>query len=116
MFANAVKNGPTFTASGRRGTANVLDEVEVTGLDRGRRVVRVGGDQVHVQLEGVGAGVLYQFRVPDPAAGRRAVERADDRDIELALRVLEVSKVLVRTRQACVGRRVRAAVERPVRR
>jgi hypothetical protein len=46
----------------------------------------VGGDRVQVELYGVGAGLLHELGVVDPAAGCRAVDARDDRDCQRGLR------------------------------
>ena len=64
-----LKYGPTFTASG-------IETDSFTAATRSRYCdstslaghVRVGGDEVDVQLQGVGPGVLHQLGVADPAA------------------------------------------------
>ena len=60
-------------------------QVEVLVLDLRRGLLGVGGHEVDVQLQGVGAGLLDQLAVADPAAVGGAVEAADDRDRERLL-------------------------------
>ena len=93
MSPTELKNGPIFTASGIvHRAAHGLDEVDVALLDRGAALVGVGGDEVDVQLERVGAGVLDQARVLDPAAEGDAVEAADH-GIELLAAASRCSQV-----------------------
>ena len=75
-----LKYGPTLTASGIESDCLTRGhEVERAILDaRSPVVVEIGGDEVDVQLQGVGPGVLHQLGVADPAARRDAVEAGDD--------------------------------------
>ena len=69
MWPIELKYGPTFTASGMEidcFTAATRSTYRVFDVAAGH--VQIGGDEVDVQLQGVGPGVLHQPGVADPAA------------------------------------------------
>ena len=78
-------------------------------LDVGAGLLRVGGDEVDVQLERVGAGLLDRLRVRQPALGGGAVERRDHRDLHRRLDLADLLEVRVsgraRSRPASGSRR-----------
>ena len=77
--------------------AHRLHQLDVARLDR-RGVVRgIGGDLVEVQLERVGARLLDQAGVFDPAAERGAVETRDHRDAQTPLGRGDPLQIRVRT-------------------
>ena len=64
----------------------------VAGLDLLAADLHVGGDEIDVQLQGVGPGFLDQLRVADPAAVGDAVEAADHRDLDRLLGLLRSAR------------------------
>ena len=64
-------------------------------LDLTARQAEVGGDEVDVELEGVGAGVGQQRRVLDPGARLDGVEAGDDGDVQRGFRLLHQGQVAV---------------------
>src|SRR5581483_6201665 len=80
----------------RNAVANVAQHVQVHLLDVGAPQADAGGDVVDVQLDGVGAGLLDQSGVVDPAPGRDAVQAADDRDVGALARFGDAVQVVVR--------------------
>ena len=78
---------------------------------------------IQVELERVGAGILHQLRVADPATLGRGVEAGDHRDARLGLDLPEPGQVAVpHSRERLDGREVvqrlgeavRAGLQRPV--
>ena len=57
------------------------------------RLVGIGGDEVDVQLDRVGSGLLQPSRVLRPAAHRDPVQACDHGDLEFELRRLQVAQV-----------------------
>ena len=55
----------------------------------------VGGNEVDIQLQGVGAGFLDLLRVPHPAARGSAVQAADDGDLHGLLGAAQVLEIAV---------------------
>ena len=87
MLAIALKYGPTFTANGIEiDSFTAATSSEIAGFHVPAGHVRVGGDEVDVQLQGVGPGVLHHLGVADPAAPAGAVEAGDDRNLHRLLR------------------------------
>ena len=75
------QNGPSFRATGMSTASSTsTDRRQQGGLDLGRGQDGVGGHDVHVQLERVGAGVGQQAPVAHPAPAADGVEAGDDGD------------------------------------
>ena len=92
-----LKCGPSFTATGT--VDRVLDageDIDVALLDVPARDARAAGQVGDVQLDRGGAGILHRPRVVGPAAGRDAVEAADDGDRHGRRRSLEQAQVPAR--------------------
>jgi hypothetical protein len=56
---------------------------------------QIGGDEVDVELDRVGAGLLQERRVLDPGAGVDGVEAGDDRDLQVGFGLSEQGQVAV---------------------
>ena len=63
--------------------ADRLDEIEVALLDLRAGLVGIRRDEVHVQFQCVGTGILDHLRVPDPAAVADPVQRTDQGNLQL---------------------------------
>ena len=72
-----------------------LDQFRVLVFHRLGRLLRIGGDEVDVQLHRIHARILHRLGVPRPAADRSAVEAADDRHLDLLLGRLDQVQVLL---------------------
>ena len=80
----------------RHGFPDGRDDGDGALLDIAPRLERVGRELVDVDLEGVGAGLLDQARVLDPALGGRAVQGRDHGDLDCRLDPLDLLQVVVR--------------------
>ena len=66
-------------------------------------VSQIGGDEVDVQLQGVGPGVLHHLRIARPTAGADAVEAGDDGDLHGELGLLDEFEIGFRAGVILVG-------------
>ena len=71
------------------------DDLELAGLDVGRRALGVGRQPVEVELEGVGAGLFDELGVADPAAARRGVQAGDDRHGQALLGRAHIGEIVL---------------------
>ena len=74
-------------------------------LDLRSRLIEVGDDLVHVQLERVGACLLDQLGELQPGFRGRAVERADHRNLDGGFHTTNVFQILVRAERVRLGLR-----------
>ena len=100
MLGSELKNGPILTASGIDDRLpDGLHQLEVLVLDVAPRSVGVGGHEVDVQLQGIGAGLLDHAWRSGPSRRGGAVEAGDDRDRSApAWRLATMPQVGVRAR------------------
>jgi hypothetical protein len=98
--------------------ADRADQLDNAPLDLGAVQLGAGGDEVDVQLQGVGAGLLEQGGLLDPAAGGDAVEAGDHRDLQAGPDLLDQHQVAVGAGVVLVegqrrGQAVRPGLQQP---
>ncbi len=82
-----------------------LQDVERALFHGGAGFVRIGGDVIDIEFQGVRTGLFDQAGVVGPAAEADAVERADHRDVHRCLDAGDLLEVAVRSERVVLHAR-----------